>query len=319
MFDNMAVTGKALTHSRVGRCSCSEPYDKSTLGSRVIGQLLDSSNGKHRILIDIKHMDLKARVEYYKYVRDLWQHKGIRVPIIASHFGVSGKDLKLASATGLCPISDEYDEIAAPNYFYMTYSEGELSCFSASSYKPVVSGWFYPWSINLADEEIKYIYESDGIIGVTMEERVLGKGATNYVAKTWDERKRRVSHGNIVSAFLQKSSVTKYTAKDVDDFLVAEPLLRNIFHIVEKCGVGNSAAWDHISIGSDFDGVMNPIDVCATAEDIPKLRRMLVKFIPDFARFTGREDLMYGLSADEIVDRVFYKNGRDFIVKYFPN
>ena len=104
------------------------------LGKQVIAALLSTRNGK-RVYIDIKHMGVRARIEYYqllaeKYVED-------DVPIIVSHGAVNGwKSLKARW-------------VQIPGSY----------------------GLFRGEEINFSDEELVLIAKSNGIFGIQPDER----------------------------------------------------------------------------------------------------------------------------------------------------
>ncbi len=114
------------------------------LGWKVMQELLAMDNGR-RVLIDTKHMSLKARKEYYKMLEshNRLSHND-RVPIVCSHTGMSAHPTMKAS--------------------------GKKRDKTRKSRK---SG-FHNWSINLSDEEIKIISDSGGMIGLMVDKGLLG-------------------------------------------------------------------------------------------------------------------------------------------------
>ena len=182
-------------------------------GLRVVDSFLSIANkyGKPTY-IDVKHMDIQARIEYYYHRRKYEQEHKIHIPIIASHFAVSGERQALAAATGLRPNSDRYVETEDQEDYYrkeilregyeksrkdyweefmigfnwpqLNYKDQELNPMEKALYTPLNFlnpevfndkkydpfkpsdtlrnfsqdslkwGWYYPWSINLFDEEI---------------------------------------------------------------------------------------------------------------------------------------------------------------------
>lgn len=277
---------------------------KTEFGDIALNRLL-SRSGRHnaRVLIDVKHMDMKARLQYY-HIIDSLRKVGIKdIPIIASHVAVNGKSIKLNSFTGLFPISDVYEEVKDPAGFYQ--NQVKCGCITPKDYDLETINWFYPWSINLATEEISIIYNSDGIIGLTLEERVLGSGQPNY---------KVVGYKDSVTRFIQSKG---YSLLQAETFWQMQPMFRNIFHIIEYSGRNDKTAWDHLSIGSDFDGIMKPVQYCRTASEIPTLHELLKEFLPCFAEMTKKESLMFGLSSNSIADKIIFKNGERFILKYF--
>lgn len=155
-------------------------------GMRAIRRLLsldennvrDNSLGR-RVLIDVKHMAVKARKEYYAMVTAYNKNNPQdKIPIIASHVAYANRK--------------SLDElIAALN------GENDFS-FKDS---------FYQWGINMSDEDVKVIVESGGIIGLSFDQRIVGidlatrpatpKGWTWYLANNIFAFVRACVDGNL--------------------------------------------------------------------------------------------------------------------------
>jgi Membrane dipeptidase (Peptidase family M19) len=274
------------------------------LGRQIVTALLDTSNNRSPILIDMRHMDIQAREEYMQMVSTLKQ-QGRNIPLIVSHAAASGKNRHQASVLGSCPISDHYLEITNPQKYYRQYAAclgGDPPCIEKTS-------WFFPWSINLYDEEIAAVYQSDGIIGITLEERVLGTKAKNYSKK----------HFRHLHNFYTQHGFNKAYFAVIDKL---EPLMRNILYIVEHSGdgiKGSIETWEHIALGSDFDGIVDPIDVCTSAKDIPQLYSYLCKYLPTYASYLNKQQLLldYYNTPEVLLNKLFYQNGEKFIFKYY--
>jgi hypothetical protein len=99
--------------------------NKDSLGFKIVEAFLDPNKSKSKYgkatYIDVKHMDIKARIEYYYTRRKLEKKFGIPIPIVASHFAVSGERQAMAAATGLWPNFDRYQETENPKEFYESY------------------------------------------------------------------------------------------------------------------------------------------------------------------------------------------------------
>ncbi|MEM7163220.1 MAG: hypothetical protein AAF487_12355, partial [Bacteroidota bacterium] len=109
----------------------------------LLARRIDGKGNCRRILIDIKHMSPKARLEYYQFLRQYCVERDDQIPIVCSHAGVSGRR-----------------EIAkGVNDFKLQRGEKKSSQY------------FYNGVINLFDDEIKEIIDSDGIIGLMVDER----------------------------------------------------------------------------------------------------------------------------------------------------
>lgn len=176
----------------------------------------------------MKHMDVQARAQYINFV-NTWNARiskeEDRIPLIISHAAVSGKNFKQLELTGTCPYGDRYSEILYPKFFYDSLNFHCISSFQDSLLLKNI-GWFHPFSINMYDEEIKSVYASSGIIGITLEERVLGTGKSNY----------NNVHYKKLYRFLRNKN---YTEEDIWKLRITEPFMRNLLYILEKSGYAN--------------------------------------------------------------------------------
>ncbi len=120
------------------------------LGNEVIKEALKEPE---RILIDIKHMSLEARKQYYEFLKEIIVRRISRYLI--SHGGVTG--VSWDNKPVVC--RKKYRDWIKVRYFKP---------------KGLMRTKFNPWSINLYDEEIKKIVDSNGLIGLNLDERILG-------------------------------------------------------------------------------------------------------------------------------------------------
>ncbi|HLP37030.1 hypothetical protein [Lacibacter sp.] len=287
-----------------------EYFKTNAFASRVLDQLLDST-GKHRspIYIDIRHMDVQARVDYYTYLQN--RKGGETIPIIMSHAAVSGENLSYALLTGNGPWYDRYPEVKNPFKFYKRHARKD-SCFLKSGFihDKNITGWFNPWSVNLANEEIPVIYRSNGLIGLIFFDLTLGTTMINYKKRNKKEYTQELLHTN----YAKRAGLSE---ADVKDFYKMESFLRNMFYIVEKSGRSDSTAWNHICVGSDFDSGMDPIDISPTAQYMPHFYRQMIRLIPLYAEINRKESLLFNLSPEEITRKIFHGNMYRFMMRYF--
>lgn len=139
------------------------------LGLRVMKEMLSNSNGK-RILIDTKHMSVKARVEYYRWIRtNNYINKNDKIPVICSHTGVSG---------------------------FKTLQGSKIKADSTAKKK---NSYLFNWGINISDEEINIIHESGGVAGLIIDKGKLGGGAfLKKLDKTPEEEKRKELYMKVI-------------------------------------------------------------------------------------------------------------------------
>ncbi len=295
-------------------CRCQRKPNTSLntgdIGWKVIEELLDRSNGQAPVFIDMKHMDINARLQYYAYISG----RKDKVPIIASHVAVSGKDTATAKYTSLCPVYDVYEEVESTTAWYQSQftvpvKNGQptrRACLDSNKVDVNTINWFYPWGINLANEEIKIIYNSDGIIGIAMEERVLGTNRPNYKTDSFTRR---------LTQFLDNEKITG--SKDRETFISMLPFFKNLFYIVQHSGRSDASAWDHVALGSDFDGIAKPVAFCKTAAEYPAMHALIVRFLPYYVRFDKQGAWLFGLNEQQIANKVMFENGERFVLKYF--
>lgn len=342
-------------------------------GKYLLKGLLDDRT-PDPILVDLKHCDLKTRLYFYDSLMTKYE-----TPPICSHCAVTGLELGNAS---------DYND-----YYALERAQE--------------SGEFYPFPLNLFDEEVLFIHRNAGIIGLPLEHRVLGgyinkripyyfrirrngTSSDNSVTKlplnarrfqmmkrqlkwlskdtaaiygkevtlltTADKRrlydtvKRRViEEYGLDSVYKAKNG--EFTANLVSDrderagkiilaeYKSVEPFIKNLFHMVDlirkDTGHWNESVmrrlidhpdsldttrfifhqqqccfvdrgtnreyyieeerypWQFICIGSDHDGVVDPVDICPTASEYPAFKSKLKEYIPIFLRLRNLEHDYY--------------------------
>jgi len=154
-------------------------------------------------------------------------------------------------------------------------------------------------SLNMSDEEILEIYQSGGLIGLlTHETRVPGLAAIKEFERNRDNA-------------------------DAMRDLYIKLIMSVIFQIVRA--INDEGAWDIISFGTDFDGAIDPYNLYSDATTLPDLARDMYQFLSapfdlteigvSAADITG--NYLFGLSPQEIVEKIAYKNAMGFLEKYY--
>jgi microsomal dipeptidase-like Zn-dependent dipeptidase len=233
-----------------------------------IGKYQDT---KKRILVDIKHLSVAARKEFYIRINEhLKINPEDNIPIIASHTAYSG--LK------------NFDEFLNKDESFENFENSKNNFNSAS--------------LNLCDQDIMQIYNSKGIIGLNLDQRILSS-----------------------SEFINSS---KKLGNDLDKVL---PFWANhiVNHITQMADVifsknkGQDAkrVWDMFCIGSDFDGFINPVDAFITTEDFDDLDYHLMVEL-------NKNDIFkkynFGMSAEKIARKIMFENAVEFArIHYFSS
>lgn len=245
------------------------------LGEKVIEVALDETIGNGRILIDIKHLHVEARQQYYRMLETNPKYKN--VPIIVSHCGVSGI-----------------------NHFH-EYQQVDVR---AREVKEPQYEKFYPMEINLCNDDIRKIYKLGGIIGIIVDQRILGGSNDEYERLIKTHLKNQ---GLKVRAHWQ--NVLFFEA---------------ICHIVTT--IGNRDAWNMICMGSDYDGIIDPIQDCPTALYYKSFEQKLIRFAEKYylTDEKNRNDFKTDLFLDDdftievALRKVFHTNAVEFVKKHFP-
>ena len=226
-------------------------------GIEIVHELLDDSSGK-RILIDVKHMSLPARKQFYQIIESDYNSS---IPIIFSHGGVSGK----------------YD------------------IHKKSGITPNPADKFNSGKINIYDFEVEIIGASQGLIGIQLDERRI---ASKEALK----------------------SIPKNNTPDWP-LWAAGLIWEQIRHIALVLDRNGQFAWGIQCIGSDFDGIVNPINGFYTAAHFKNLRPLLLIHAQAFIQKEAFQ-LEVGenfISPEEIVDRFLYQNAWSFLEKHFSS
>jgi microsomal dipeptidase-like Zn-dependent dipeptidase len=259
-FDNELVGhAESLTGIVGNLCDQSDGLNDgfTPLGLKVLRRLLDNSGGR-RVLIDLKHMSVKSRNEYYHLLEN--EYAGEAIPLIVSHGAVNG----LKSA----------DEQVEEGFTH--------------------SGKFQVKDINFFNDEIVRIGRSGGLFGIQLDERRLaGKQEVRESGSNLSRRKMLFKKSKLVWNQVQ--------------------------HIAEVLDRNGQFAWGNACIGSDNDGMVNPLNGFWTAEDFPLLDSYLEKHAYNFMVSPEAKKLspQNRLTADEIVERFMHSNAWEFLRRYF--
>ena len=226
-------------------------------GWHVIRELLSRENGK-RIVIDIKHMSVEGRKEYYNFISNYnYVNPGDMIPVITSHAGVNGYATMDSSA--------KENDTAAKNRDHR----------------------FHRWSINVSNEEAKIIHQSKGLIGLMMDRGILGgKKTIDKIAALEDQEKQRQEYSKL--------------------------FWDNAFQIVKA--VDDASGWDVVAFGSDFDGTITHMDPYESSAKLPLLQEDLINYLEETKY---REELWYGFTPRQLVQKIMYENAMQFYKRFF--
>ena len=163
--------------------------------------------------------------------------------------------------------------------------------------------WFNPWTINLNHDDIRAVWQTGGLIGLELDQRLLG--FEQYVKYCRRHRlKVRKTDPDFNAALVWNAA--RFIAEQCAGFIheEADPPAKN--------------AWRCISLGSDFDGLINPINGYPTLRYYNRLKTALLQFAEKF--MSEKENLLHQYSpdsAEKLVDGIMRDNGMNFLKRHF--
>ncbi len=264
----------------------------SALGEEILLELLHlekqnnllktlSKKGR-RILIDTKHMSATARRDFYQQIILPYNQDKVledRIPVLATHSAYSGVPTLQEMIQGYAKENNTGNPLINKIPSYLS------------------------WNINLADEDIRVITQSGGLIGLNFEQRVVG---VPYNAL-------RDDFGVGRRAFQKEIAWQKIMAHQIKGMVNA--VKADSLHQYTPHGW---SIWNVICIGSDFDGGIDPVNNYTTAEHFTDFRQDLIK---EINAWTNAEKQDFGLTSpeviEEIVQKICFKNLYDFFIKHF--
>lgn len=141
--------------------------------------------------------------------------------------------------------------------------------------------------INLNINDVVQIYKSKGIIGIEIDQRIL-------TYHKLDERKGKEAYFDSNSFWLQ------------------------IKAFAEIAYLGHfDNPWQCIALGSDYDGIINPLDSFRDSSTMGKLFDNLVAHLNDYWNNAPVIPKNYKGTAEEIIHQVMYQNAFDFINEHY--
>lgn len=148
--------------------------------------------------------------------------------------------------------------------------------------------------INFYDNEILMVAKTQGIFALQTDERRLACEA--YI--------KDIKH----SLFLNK--IRHYRAA---------LLWNNIQYIAELLDKNGLPAWDHIGIGSDFDGIIDPLNGFLTSAAMPDLQQYVERYAFTYMNDRGKKILRPEncITPSDIVNKIFSENGTAFLKRWF--
>ena len=151
-----------------------------------------------------------------------------------------------------------------------------------------------PVDINFFDEELIRIVRRGGIMGMQLDERRIVSEATKKKVRKSIRRKR----------------IRRYRS---------ELMWYQLEHACRVLDGAGLPAWDHMAIGSDFDGIIDSLNGFWTAEELPALAFHLREHAERFLSSYVFKVPSNQITASELIRKIMYTNAREFLQKHFRN
>ncbi|WP_310991921.1 peptidase M19 [Aequorivita marina] len=215
--------------------------------------------------------------------------KGKRIPIDIKHMSTTARNTYYAL------LANKYASENIPIIASHACCNGKRSSKEKDQTDfPAHQDWFRDIDINLFDEELILIARSNGIFGIQLDERRIGSSKAINKSKVFFPNKRKQ---------LRKKALLVW---------------RQVAHIAEVLDKEGLYCWGIQSIGSDFDGVVNPINGLWTAENMKDLGEELLNHAETYlSKNRMHLNNFNRIEAEVVVANIMRQNAMNFITKNY--
>ncbi len=282
-------------------------------------QMIDEIYSRN-ILIDIKHLSFAARTALYAYRNE----KDYTQPLICTHAGITGIPVQ-KRLNYLWENPKDMGDVWQVK-FYKHKGHLRESAFNASS-------------INLYDEDILQVLNSGGLIGISLDQRITGYPIDHvaYPLDMYPFDQEFISKKEKAAFFGAVADPTSLAGRPTDDDLLSGDeaanqndlttpfvhhfyFLNQVIHILFVAKMNHypvAQAMQQICLGSDFDGLINAIDCCETAEDFSTFKSEL-KQILDRKDTWKDSGFSFGeIKTNDLLEGLFFQNAFRFLKQHF--
>lgn len=344
-----------ITHAYGNTILTEKPFRPNSFGICDTGYLVIEEIYKRNIWVDIKHMSLVSRQQFYKFR----EKESINKPIIASHVAFTGQSWE--------KLADRVTPIKKGDDFVQIEQDASKGIVPVRTYDPIKDSFtneqtkFNPNSINLYDEDIIHVLESDGLIGIIFDTRILGASIKNTVTEflsipeyeEWcrqaGDTNRKFRVNGIKQVYAETEEEIFYSIEDIREYLEEMELyfpdesdpnfekkntekyifakseehllhfINQLLYIAKLCIEKKSAInpWKHICMGSDYDGIIASIYCCRKVTNLKSFARLLKDQLPLEAQKAGIT--MPTPNIDEFINDFFFCNAWRMLKIRFPS
>ncbi|UJP64210.1 hypothetical protein [Mongoliitalea daihaiensis] len=306
----------------------------------------------HSICTDIKHLSVQAR-------KDLYAHRdsnSMDSPILCTHAGLAGIPFEGSSNSYQNHIIDAQ---LVRSKVKVANAVEDIEHMQVTLAKPIAAKnnlfgtvGFNCSSINLYDEDVKQIYDSSGLLGISLDARILGYvslfGLHNHnQALPYVKEFTHKGHSYKLLTDTEFFSLDEFSrlglqAQRADSWFDDCLNYHNLHPIIGGKGSAGhytqflhfmanvlhatrlAQQWDGLAgvekmllqtlcIGSDFDGLIDSIRYGTDCTRIDFLKKRFEKDFKSSAKRFGIS-LPKSLTSKMVGDHIFYHNGKNFVL-----
>ena len=297
-------------------------------GRKVVQGLFD-----RKICVDVKHMSYQSRKDIMAEM-EAGKFKN-KQPLVCTHAGFIGTNFK--NWPGYMQVKKTVSGAI--------YVEHTKPFFPENNPRKPGFPTFNLSTINLFDEEIAWIVKNNGVIGISLDRRILGyvdrydENPTGqnamgdrivdkeYFSKTeWlalgiknQDIGKKINDDNCLT-LAELEELTEHSIPQRDEYFY-DHFLNHLFHYFKVCkayGIDLKKAQKQITVGSDFDGLINPFLNIYTVDKMVNLKsyvRMNFSYFLD--SIDEAQSWSKDLNIDTFVEDLFYNNGIAFVKSRF--
>ena len=175
------------------------------------------------------------------------------------------------------------------------------------------------------------------MIGLSLDQRILGLPddiflGEDYLDDIYDTEVISAAEKDFFTQ-VEKKEIIDSEYLDVYDILKqdrqnylryhARHFMNTVFHFFVLAGKNNinpGLVAERICIGSDFDGVINPIDCCRNVTRYEGFKKYLVKNFPEWeseAAYALPVKISSFIKPEDLIENIFYRNAVQFLEQNF--
>ena len=288
------------------------PKGYSAEGEKILEVCLDEN-----LPIDLKHMAVWGRLNIYDHLE---KHKPGFPGVMCSHAGIAGIDTNDFLKHQLKNKKGNKILVNNNNHIVKLILNRKIGALGIG---------FNPQTISLYDDDIEAIISLGGIIGISLDQRILGARNImdllsvphDYVTlhdfenlcNRYNVRPEDYLGENYIARLGEKLIPTEEEEKPRGPFDWERRhrmrFIQTIYHIVKVGARVTEKPWEHMALGSDYDGLVDAVNCCRTAAEIPQFREDIVKMMRKHQK-NGKYKIP--IAPEELLRLIFEVNVLDF-------